>query len=86
MCLERNTENETFVSKIKIMKNCKEEKITGIIIDNKLTFKCNVKNLCKKDLQTVWALAKLSRYLKNAQKSLIFKSLIRSQFSYFPTV
>ena len=50
MCLGRNTENETFVFKNKIMKNSEEQKILGLIIDNKLNFKMHVKNLCKKNL------------------------------------
>ena len=33
------------------MKNSKEEKILGVIIDNKLRFKGHVKNLCKKLLK-----------------------------------
>ena len=37
------------------MKNSKEQKILGIIIDNKLTFKCNIKNLCKKVSQKIGA-------------------------------
>ena len=50
MCLERNTENKTFVFKNNIMKNNEKQKILGIIIDKKLTFKSHVKNLCKKNL------------------------------------
>ena len=30
------------------MKNSKEEKILGVIIDNKIRFKSHLKNLCKK--------------------------------------
>ena len=30
------------------MKNVSEEKILGITIDNKLTFKSHLKNICKK--------------------------------------
>ena len=32
------------------MKNSSEDKILGIIIDNKLKFKSHVKNLCRKAL------------------------------------
>ena len=39
VCLGRNTENKTLVSKNKIMKSREEQKILGIIIDNKLKFK-----------------------------------------------
>ena len=55
MCLGRNTEKETFVFKSKTLKNSEEQKILGIIIDNKLNFKRYVKNLCKKTSQKNWA-------------------------------
>ena len=38
--------NETFVYNKTEMKNSKEEKILGVIIDNKLRFKSHVKSLC----------------------------------------
>ena len=48
MCLEQNTVNETFVFDNIEMKNSQEDKILGVIIDNKLRFQIHVKNLCKK--------------------------------------
>ena len=45
MCLGRNTVNERFVYDNTEMKNSKEEKILGVIIDNKLRFKSHVKDL-----------------------------------------
>ena len=48
ICLGQNTMNETFVYDNIEMKNCEEEKISGVIIDNKLRFKRYVKNLCEK--------------------------------------
>ena len=64
------------------MKNSEEQKILGIIIDNKLTSKV----MLKKSSQNIQDLARLSRYLNDAPKSLIFKSVIRSQISYWPKV
>ena len=42
MCLGQNTVNEAFVCDIIEMKNSKEERILGVIIDNKLRFKSHV--------------------------------------------
>ena len=39
----QNTVNETFVYHNNEMKNSKKEKILGVIIDNKLSFKSHVK-------------------------------------------
>ena len=53
-----------------------------MIIDNKLNLKIYVDSLCKKASQKIWVFARLSKYLNDAQKGLIVKSPIRSQFSY----
>ena len=51
MCLGKDTRNETFIFNGVVMKNSKEQKILGVTIDNKLTFKSHIKNLCKKASQ-----------------------------------
>ena len=40
----------------------------------------------KKPQKKIWALASLSKTPNDAQKGLLFKLVIRSQFSYFPIV
>ena len=35
------------------MKNSKEEKTLGVVIDNKIRFKSRAKNLCKKASQNI---------------------------------
>ena len=81
MCFGRNAEDETFAFKNKIMKNSEEQKILGINIDNKLDFKSYVKNLCKKASQKNLGLSKTIKVLLTRKRALIFKSVIRSQFS-----
>ena len=51
MCLGNNTENETFLFHNILMENSKEQKILGVIIDNKLNFKSHISELCKKLLR-----------------------------------
>ena len=55
-----------------IFNNSNEEKILGITIDNKLTFKSHIKILCRKAAEKMKALSRLR---------LIFNSLIKSQFT-----
>ena len=62
MCLGQNTVNQTFVCDNTEMKNSKEDKILGVVIDNKLRFKSHVKNICKKASQKIWALSCLINY------------------------
>ena len=76
MCLEQNTVNETFVYDNTEMKNSKEEKILGVIIDNKLRFKSHVCNkLCKNASQKIWALSRLINYLSDSEKKMIFNKV-----------
>ena len=86
MCLGKDTRNETFIFKGLVMKNSKEQKILGVTIDNKLTFKSHIKNLCKKASQKIGALSRLSNHLNDSQKRLILNSIVKSQFSYCPLV
>ena len=84
--LGNNTENETFLFHNILMENNKEQKIIGVIIDNKLNFKSHISELCKKASQKVAALSRLSCYLHNSEKKLVLNSIIKSQFSYCPLV
>ena len=55
ICLGNNTENETFLFHNIPMENSKEQKILGVIIDNKLNFKSHLSEMCKKPSQKVAA-------------------------------
>ena len=81
MCLGNNTENETFLFYNILVENSKEQKILGVMIDNKLNFKSHISELRKKASQKIVALSTLSSYLHNSEKKLIFNSIIKSQFS-----
>ena len=56
-----------------------EEKLSGIVIDNRLTLEPNTKNLCKKLGQKLHAVARIV----NNKKCSIMKAFILSQFLYF---
>ena len=55
ICLGNNTENEIFLFHNIPMENSKEQKILGVIIDNKLNFKSHISEMCKKPSQKVAA-------------------------------
>ena len=59
MCFGNDTENETFIFNNFIFNNSKEDKILGIITDNKLTFKGLIKILCRNTAQKMGALSRL---------------------------
>ena len=64
MCLGNNV--ETFFFHNILMGNSKEQKFIGVMIDNI--------ELCKKASQKTVALSRLSSYLHNSEKKLIFNS------------
>ena len=82
ICLGKDTENETFIFNNFIFDNSNEEKILGITIDNKLTFKDQIKILCRKTAQKMGALSRLLNNLSDSQIRSIFNSLIKSQFMF----
>ena len=80
----KNTESAVLYFSDQTYTNRKEETLLGIIINNKLSFYGQIKGLCKKTPQKLSALSKITPYLDSSQKITIFKSIIKSQFSYCP--
>ena len=68
------------------LKNSDYEIILGITIDQKLTFNKHIKNLGKKAGQKLCALLRISPYLDENRKKLLYCSMIKSQFNYCPLV
>ena len=68
------------------LKNCKEVEVLGITIDRNLNFKGHIKNICRKAGQKLSALLRISLHINTDKKSLLYKSMIKSQFAYCPLV
>ena len=83
MCIGKNTESDIFKFENVCLENSKEEVILGITIDNKLTFDSHMKS---KAGQKLSAFCRISPYLETDKKELLFKSMVKSQFSYCPLV
>ena len=58
--------------------------LLGIKIDDKLNFNEHVSKLCQKGIQTLHALARISKYMSKHKLKLIMKPFIISQFNYAP--
>ena len=68
MCIVRNAKNDKFKSDNLFLENSKEEVVLGVTIDNKLTFKSYIKNICRKTGQKLGALLRITNYLNSSQK------------------
>ena len=66
MCLGKDTENQTFIFNNFIFNNSNEDKILGIIIDNRLIFKGLIKILCRNAAQKMGALSRLLNHLRDS--------------------
>ena len=88
MCMGEDVEEkETLqISRQQKMINSKEVEILGIKIDRKLSFHQHIKSISKKAGQKLSALFRISPYLKNDKKKVIYNTMIKSQFNYCPLV
>ena len=68
------------------IKESKEEKLLGVILDKTLCFKQQLRSLCKKAGQKLHALSRISHFLDVEQLKRIMKAFILSQFNYCPLV
>lgn len=68
------------------IKNAQCQKLLGITLDSKLTFKTHVSNLCTKASNKLNALSRISPYMTLKQRKVIMPSFILSQFGYCPLV
>ena len=57
-------------------------KILGITLDRNLGFNTHAKNICRKAGQKLRALLRISPYLVQGKKGLLYKSMKKSQFNY----
>ena len=77
MSIGKNTESDIFKFEKVCLENSKEEVISGLTIDSKLTFDNHIKSISRKAGQKLSALSGISRYLETNKKELLFKSMVK---------
>ena len=82
MCLGENLDDNLY----NLIKSSIEVEILGIKIDNNLNFNNHLKSICRKAGQKLSAFLRISTNLNMKQKEILYKSMIKSQFNYFPLV
>ena len=87
MCVGKDIDDtETLSFNDLSLKNSKEVEILGITLDRKMGFNTHIKNICRKAGQKLSALLRISPYLDQRKRVLLYKSMIKSQFNYCPLV
>ena len=69
-----------------LISNSATEKVLGVTFDNKLNFNSHINKLCKKAIQKLYALARVSNFMSCNQRKIIMNAFISSQFNYCPLV
>ena len=83
--LSENIKDVACIDHIQIENNT-SDKLLGVTIDSDLKFDIHVNDLCKKAIQKLNALARISGYMDSSKKRTIMKAFITSHFSYCPLV
>ena len=78
LCPGKNTENETSVFRDTNINNKKEEKILGVTIDSRLTFRSHIRELCKNVSQKISTLSRISSQLNDSEKNILFNAVVKS--------
>ena len=68
------------------IESSEQQKLLGVLIDNKLTFDKHINNLCAKASQKLNMLCRVSSFMSTNKKRLVMKAFISSQFSYCPLI
>ena len=83
MCLGKDIGDTETLSFIDLaLKNSKQVEILGITLDRSMGFNTHIKNICRKAGQKLSALLRISPYLDQGKKVLLYKSMTKSQFNY----
>ena len=73
MRLGKNEEHVTFEFESISPNNSKEEVVSGLTIDNKISFDCHIKNICRKTIQKICLLSGILGYLDLRQNEILLK-------------
>ena len=87
MCIGKNVSDSELLDLNDLnSQNCKEVEIVGIAIDRNLNFKGHIKNICRKEGRKLSTLLRISSHINTDKKALLYKLMIKSQFTYYPLV
>jgi hypothetical protein len=85
LLLSTDDNMEINIDNVKIA-NSHCEKLLGIKIDRRLTFKNQIEDICRKASGKLHALSRVTPYMDLPKKRLILNAFFKSQFNYCPLV
>ena len=86
LILSSNDKNKKTELSAEVINNTQVQKLLGVHIDIELKFDAHNETLCEKMGKKFHALARIIKYMPTNQAQLLMRSLIMSQFSYYPLI
>ena len=86
LLVSNHDDDASIIINNKIIEGSKSVKLLGVTIDNKLSFKEHVTNICNKVSQKLHALARLAHLMGPVKLREVMRAFIESQFQYCPLV
>ena len=69
-----------------VIKMCETVKLLGVTSDSKLNFNGHIKTICRKTKNKFKAFSRIARNLDNQKASLLYNSIILTNFNYCPLI
>ena len=85
LLLTKNNNFEANINKTRVS-NIRFEKLLGVTFDNQLNFNYHISKICKTASNKLHALAKVSHYMDEDKRRILFNSYFSSQFNYCPLI
>ena len=85
LLLSKNENFEANINENRIS-NARFEKLLDVTFDNQLNFNHHISKICKTANNKLHALARVSNYIDEDKRRILFNSYFSSQFNYFPLI
>ena len=85
LLLSKNENFEANINEDRIS-NRRFEKFLGVTFDNQLNFNHHISEICKTASNKLHALARVSNYIDEDKRRILFNSYFSSQFNYCPLI
>ena len=85
LLLSKNDNFEANINENRIS-NTRFEKPLGVTFDNQLNFNHHISKICKTASNKLHALARVSHYMDEDKRRILFNSYLLSQFNYYPLI
>ena len=85
LLLSKNENFEANINENRIS-NTRFEKLLGVTFDNQLNFSHHISKICKTASNKLHALARVSNYIDEDKRRILFNSYFSSQFNYCPLI